>query len=263
MQVAEFLFTGSTVSATSGAVISRRILASLRQRGMVMSSSPLRGGPRGGATTLVFYLTSAGERFARGLSAGVGRPRLTTNGSVLVPHSLATADVLLAFQRSAKRNVDHDLVSWECDWEVAQPLGPASVVPDAYLLYRVGGRRLHAFVEVDMGSERNRAFAGKLRRYLELHRAGTWRSAFPVWPYVLTIAMTAARAAQLARMAELVGIGHSGTFRGGADAFHFAALADVVADGPLAPVWLTPRDAEPVSLLRPTADLSSRVASAP
>lgn len=62
-------------------------------------------------------------------------------------------------------------------------------------------------------------------------------------------------------MAELVGIDHSGTWRGGAGAFHFAALTDVVADaGRLAPVWLTLRDAAPVSLLRATAEPSSRVA---
>jgi Replication-relaxation len=259
--VAEFLFAGSTVSPGSRAVMTRRILGSLRLRKLITISPPNIGGSRRGATPPVYYLTEAGDHFARAAVAGATRRRLKSSGALLAPHSLATADVVLAFQRSAKRNVDHDLVSWESDWEVAQPLGPAAVVPDAYVLYRVGERRLHAFVEVDLGSEHNRTFAGKLRRYLELQRGGTWHRSFPVWPYVLIVATSPARAAQLRRIAELVSIDHSGTWRGGAGAFHFAALVDLLADaGPLAPIWRTVHELESVSLLRSPTDLASPVA---
>ena len=51
------------------------------------------------------------------------------------------------------------------------------------------------FIEVDTGSEHSRVIVAKVRRYLELERAGTWRGSLPVWPYVLFVTTTGVRAA--------------------------------------------------------------------
>lgn len=246
-RLAELLFGGSSITQRSRAVLTQRVLASLMRRGLVARS---RGGieaVRRAQGSPVYYLTENGDRVARGPGDGLRR-RLNSSGALLAPHALATADVLLAFQRAAFTDADHDLISWECDWEVALSLPGSPLVPDAYLLYRVGAGRLHAFIEIDLGTEHNRAISHKLRRYLALERAGTWRSWLPVWPYVLIVASTSTRAAQLRRLGELAGVDPAGTWRPGAHAFHFSVLADVISS-PLGQVWRTVGKPEAISLL--------------
>lgn len=242
----EFLFGRPPVVDGSALVMTRRLLRALARRKLVAKSVRTAAG-RGGGVAPFYYLTPTGDRLAATLS-GLRRPRLRSEGVLMAAHALALAGVILAFAREARRHAGHDLVTWECEWETPQPLARAGVVPDAYLLYRMGERRLHAFVEVDTGSEHNRVIVDKIRRYLELERAGTWRTVLPVWPYVLFVATTRARAANIRRLAELACIHPAGTWRPGADAFHIAALEDACGDA-FAPVWRTVATTEPTSLL--------------
>lgn len=104
----------------------------------------------------------------------------------------------LALRQAAAGDPDRELQVWEPDWQIRLHLGEgAAIVPDARFVYRRGRNRLHAFVEVDLGTEGTRFFSRKIPRYLALRRHGGWRSFIPVWPLVLTVTPTDARAQSL------------------------------------------------------------------
>lgn len=256
-QLAEFVFDGSGVSSRSQLVMTWRLIAALRRQGLVAITLRMIGGPGAGSDRPAYYLTATGQRLARSVSPGARRARLKSPGTVLVRHALATADVLLAFRRSARSQADHELVAWECDWQAAMALGSSLVVPDAYLLYRVAEQRLHAFVEIDLGTEHTRFVAEKMRQYLELQRAGSWRARFPVWPLVLIVAETDARVVQLRRVSEAVVSREGGGLGSAASSFRFARLAEVTDErGPLQRIWQVIGGVEPVPLAPPPAHVS-------
>jgi hypothetical protein len=237
-QIAEFVLSGSRYSTRSREEINWRVLGSLKARALVACTPRMVGGPGGGAARLVYYLTPAGYRLARLLCAGIPVHRAKSPGTFLIRHALMTAEIALAFGRASASHEGHELVAWECDWQAALPLGASAVVPDGYLVYAVNTRRLHAFVEVDLGTEHTAFFARKIRRYLDLYR-GNWRSRLPVWPAVLVVAEGEARATQLRRVTETV-IGSQPDQRRLRDAvpFAFAGVGDVLGPwGPLGEVW--------------------------
>lgn len=237
VQVEGFLFDGSTVRPHSREVLSRRILASLRRRGLVAATARAVGGIGGGSVRSAYFLTEAGRSAVVEVAAGSVPP--CPRGGRLVEHALATADVALSFRRSADARTGHELSTWECDWEVARTLGPSLVRPDARLAYLTETWELDAFVEIDRGTERPAAFAAKVAAYLALYRSGAWRERLAVWPLILTVTPTVVRAAALRRTVELVLSGSAdGAALGCALEFRFASLAHVLeAEGPLGEIW--------------------------
>jgi Replication-relaxation len=249
VQVTELVFSGSGLTARSQEEMTRRLLSSLKRRGLVATMPRSVGGPLAGEVRPVYYLTAEGLATARSLWPGPSPRKLRSSGTFLARHAIATAQVVLAFRRAALANPAHELVGWECDWQAALPLGSRLVEPDAYLLYRVGERRLHAFLEIDMATEHTRLIAMKVRRYLDVHRGGSWRVRFTVWPLVLVIAETESRVTQLRRVTEAVAAMAGGEWDSGAS-FRFATLAAVTgAQGPLGAIWQPLGSAERAALI--------------
>jgi len=140
-------------------------------------------------------------------------------------------------------------VRWECDREAAIPLGRSLLVPDGYLVYRVGPRHLHAFLEIDRGTEHVRAIEEMLGRYQDLYRGGAWRDRHPIWPFTLVVAETAVRAAQLRAIAAVAFGSSAPRWSGLASSFHFGTLSDVTGpNGPLGPIWGRIAGSAPVAL---------------
>ncbi len=107
-------------------------------------------------------------------------------------------EIELALLRSARTRIGEELELWEADWQIAMRTGRrAAVVPDAHFVYRAAPGRLHAFVEVDLGTEGTRFFARKIAHYVELFESGGWREFVPHLPWVLTVTPSEARAASL------------------------------------------------------------------
>ena len=74
--------------------------------------------------------------------------------------------------------------------------------------------------------------------YLEAYRAGRWRERLTVWPLVLTVTPTLARATALRRVTEDVLERDRDRQRLAAVEFDFAALGDLQApEGPLGAIW--------------------------
>lgn len=257
-QIADLVFETSAASARSRVVMAGRLLAASRRRGLVAATPRLSGGLGGGSSRPTYYLTPRGYRLAHDLNPALPVKRLKSPGRYLIHHALITAEVALAFRRAALRHDDHEVVAWECEWQAVLGTGNFVVVPDGYLVYRVGAQRLHAWIEVDLGTEHSAFFARKISRYLDLHRSGAWRARLRVWPLVLVVTETEPRAAQLRRITEAV-LASQLDRRYIVDAapFAFASLADVVsATGPFGVIWHHAGAPSRTSLLPPERLLS-------
>jgi hypothetical protein len=236
-QIEEFVLGESTLTTHAREVGTWRILRRLRQRGLVTTNALLAGDPEGMPTRIAYFLTASGRRVLGALEPGLPQRRPRVEGTFLLAHALMVADIALAFLRHARAHPDGDQLTWECDWQVAETLGRQPVAPDARLVYETAGRRIHAFVEADRGSERSRFFARKIERYLDLYRNASWRERLPVWPLILTVTRTERRASELSRASEAIFSGRAEASRI-SSAFRFASRDALGRDrGPFGDIW--------------------------
>src|SRR2546427_1977937 len=260
--IEEFLFGESSLTPLSRQVISRRVLNRLKRKGLILET-PRLVGPVGGTARLVYFLTAKGYNVARSLNPGLPSRQPNLRGTSLMGHGLMCAEVALAFRRAARSNPGHELLDWECDWQAAERLGARLVVPDAHLVYATEDRTLDAFVEVDLATEGSRVFAWKVRRYLDLHRSGSWIKHVRVWPRILTIAPTQARARILRRVTETVL--EAQLFRNRltrSTAFGFTTLDELLGShGPLGEIWSVVGESGLHPLFRAAAEASTSEAS--
>jgi hypothetical protein len=236
-QIEELVLGESRLTAHSREVGTWRILRRLRERQLITTNAALAGDPEGMPTRIAYFLTARGRRILSALEPGLppGRPRV--EGTFLLAHALMVAEIALCFLRQARAHRDSDVLTWECDWQVAESLRPKPVAPDARLVYETAQRRIHAFVEADRGSERSRFFGRKVERYLDLYREGSWRARLPVWPLILTVTRTERRASELCRATDAIFSGRAEASRI-SRAFRFASLDALRGGtGPFGEIW--------------------------
>ncbi|TMC48909.1 MAG: hypothetical protein E6J20_18320 [Chloroflexi bacterium] len=200
-QLEELLFDASPEPLGAARVMTRRVLKRLQNEHLLAAHPRIVGGAAGGSGRTVYSPSAAGLKVVRSLCPGLPRRESGSRRPFLLQHSLATAEVALAFQRSA-REMGYRLVEWDFDWGAGEPIGGGVVVPDARLVYANAEYEVEAFVEIDLGTERMGFFAAKLRRYLELYRAGTWRLGHVSWPLVAIVVPDERRALVVARLAQ-------------------------------------------------------------
>ena len=237
-QIKAFLFEGSALKPHSMEIQAGRILERLKAAGLVASTQRLVGGPRGGSAGLVYFLTPEGQKVADALT-GSPKRRAPHSGSFLMRHGQMTAEVALAFRRSARLHSAHELVEWECDWAAAERVGSSYVVPDARMAYETRKWVLSAFIEVDLATEGTRFFAGKIDRYLRLYLDRAWRQHLEVWPVILTVTPSHERASTLkAATAPLLDRPYYGLRLSGIFECWFTSLAALLGPhGPLGTIW--------------------------
>jgi hypothetical protein len=144
--------------------------------------------------------------------------------------------VILAFHRTA-HEYGHE-VAWQTDWQIALKLGAGMIVPDAHLVYATAESELEAIVEVDLGTEGSRFFAGKIARYLGLWRSRSWHGVFTDWPVVLIITPSKQRAGLLKQATETTILRQPDRAQvASRTEFAFAALPELLKHGPLAELW--------------------------
>ncbi|MFI8537500.1 replication-relaxation family protein [Streptomyces aquilus] len=239
----------------------RRRLLKLREEGLVDRVTLPQAG-----RTRAWFVTQYGAEVAGGFAELRGwRPsRLGADRTAVrlrAGHVLTVTETALAFVQDARRRGD---VCRPLDWipEVYHPLGSGeAVIPDALLYYRRTGAgeqdwsMLRAFVEVDratMGPER---LAAKLRAYERLYRyvpmpvgrprggaiqeaQEEWRRRYPLFPRLLFVLDGTGSAGVENRLSAL----RAAARLAGADFIRqvpilAAPLADLLRDGPSAPVW--------------------------
>jgi len=156
-------------------------------------------------------------------------------GLLFVDHRLAVNEVRIACAGGARR-CGYTMEGWRYELPIREDVDdpdekapPLVLRPDAYVTLRVSQRRLHLFLEVDMGTESHGRFAAKIRRYLAYKESHMFRTRFGGRSFrVLTVAPTLTRARALRDVAE---------GQGGERMFWFASLTDVTAERITEPVW--------------------------
>lgn len=156
-------------------------------------------------------------------------------GLLFVEHRLAVNDVHIAFAVGARLRGYH-LEEWRYEVPIREDIDdpdelgpPLRLRPDAYFRMLVGMRRMHFFLEVDMGTESHIRFAGKIRRYLAYKESRLFRVRFGGRSFrVLTVATTVTRVRALKRVTEA---------QGGERVFWFAILSQVAPRTITAQTW--------------------------
>jgi hypothetical protein len=220
-------------------VATQRLIDRLRRRGLIAATPRLVGGPGGGSARVVYSLTDAGYRMAHALDPSRPARRPPPRTTLFIEHALMTADVALAFLRSARAHSEQHVTDWEPDWAAAERLGSLALVPDGHVTYATREWQISAFVEVDLATERPRRFGEKIAKYLAAYRSGTWRKGMSAWPLLLTITPNAGRATELRRCTEeLLERERQAGRTANAAEFDFTPLAELQgANGPLGGIW--------------------------
>jgi hypothetical protein len=145
-------------------------------------------------------------------------------GLPFVEHRLAVNDVRIAFTTSQELAVEgwwYELPIKEDIYDPAAKAFPLSLRPDAYIRCLSGSRRLHFFLEVDLGTETYLRFAQKVLRYIAYKRSGWFRQRWGGRSFrVLTVGTTGVRTRGLRKITEK---------HGGEKMFWFATLEDILA----------------------------------
>lgn len=197
----------------------------------------------------------------RGVDRGQVRWRKYHNlvGLPYLHHRLATNDLRIALTVGSPR-LGASLAHWyyeppirEAIEDPVAPIEQLSFRPDAYLRLRFeDGRTIHAFVEIDMATESNLRFAGKVRRYVAYKDSRLFRSRVGGRSFrVLITVPSTARLTSLKRVVEKYG---------GERMFWLARQADVEPDKVGAATWRLGGSDERVSLMGTLSDRNLRQA---
>ncbi len=243
-QLERFLFPGEALRPASRRVAAFRVLGTLRERGL-LQPVVLPGAAATGGTTRAYALTAAGQRVYAADDDAYPR-RLRRPTTVLLDHSVALADICLAFRDRAVEAGDIDL-SWQTDWDIVAELGRTPVIPDAFVTLARFGWELHGFIEADRATEREHAFANKVRRYVDLYRAARWQGVLGYWPVILTITTSERRAKFLSRLAFRVSSAEGG--RPISHSFRSTSFEELARRGPYEDIWYMGEASERTQLL--------------
>lgn len=203
------LFFGDLASEAGAARICRRTLARLVDLGLLARLEHRRvGGARAGSAGHVYTLTAKGRRTHAHFE---GRD-ITTNRGVYEPsvafvaHTLAISDLYVALVM-AERSGRLELITFESEpacWRVYTNAlaAPITLKPDAHVRVAAGDYEYASFVEIDCGTVGRAALERKLAAYLGYYRSGREQATNGVFPRVVWVAHTPARASYLTRLIE-------------------------------------------------------------
>ena len=234
----------------------RRTLAAVRRRGLADRVFTAR-------RSTVWFATDAGAEIVRRSDPGRERPRAAMTPelarSALQAHTLAVNDVGISFVATAReRGDDCGPLDWshEVGHRIAES-GRSFVVADAVLRYvlREQGREtmMYRFLELERATRSPLDLAEKLHGYVRLssyepprtqgspRRGPVWRERYPAFPPVLVVFCGQSRARLERRLATSLALCTGDPRLKAKDlAVSFALLEDLVALGPLAPVFYRP-----------------------
>lgn len=233
-QLEALLLVDEPLARASRRVMTHRVVAELRQRGLL--DELLAAGSPSRVPWRAYALTAAGEEAYARRDGTYPAQRSRRPASVLrLAHAMMLADIALALWQAAIVAGDIDLL-WESDWQLAARIGSRAPLPDAFVTIDRGGWRTQAFIEADRSTEWVTAFSRKVRAYVDLYRADLWRPLLGAWPLVLTVTTSDRHARTLAetalRVAQQEGGGRI------AHAFRFTSVDDLRRGDPYGAIWL-------------------------
>jgi hypothetical protein len=189
----------STVPTDPQARAARRCLARLERERIIQRLARRMGGVRGGSTSIVYALGSAGRR--RLTAEGFEPRRLSEVGERYVAHALAVTELVVRLSE-ADRDGAMEVIEVQgepgCWRGFLAGIGTRLMLkPDLFLRIGVGALEDRWFVEVDLGSESAAAIARKAARYVHYLAEGSEQARHGVFPRVVFTAPNPQRLAQL------------------------------------------------------------------
>lgn len=161
------------------------------------------GGLRAGSAGYVYGLGGAGHRL---LHPDAPRRRLHEVRDGFLAHTLALADVYVLLRQAEQRG-QLELLTVEAEPHCWRRLDSGDwLKPDLHVVIGMGEEALHSFVELDLATEHSPALLRKLRQYETAYRSGAVEAAAGVFPRVVWLVPTEARAAQVRRLIRSPGL---------------------------------------------------------
>lgn len=201
-QVQRLLFTDAT-NPSAGLRAASRTLKKLSELGLVSSLSRRIGGVRAGSSSLIWYLTHAGERLLR-LSSNETHPirRFFEPSPHYLAHSLAVAESaiqLIEICREHEPEIASLQLEPEC-WRAYTNVGVSlSLKPDLYVSVVTKEYEDHYFLEIDLDTESPAKVIEKCRRYHDYYRSGLEQEESGMFPLTVWIVPDVTRKEKLIR----------------------------------------------------------------
>jgi DNA-binding Lrp family transcriptional regulator len=161
------------------------------------------GGMRGGSGQFVYSLGRKGFYIG---NSGRYNPARSVNY-----HALAIADVYLVLLK-CEREGGLRIVGCSTEPDCHVTVGGCELKPDLYVELEREGKRLKAFLEIDLATEGQKQIKEKLSRYWQAYNQAN-TEAWPVFPMVLWIAVDVYRAKELQWLIEQGPTGAAAIFK--------------------------------------------------
>ncbi len=195
-QVQRLYFT-DMVSEVAGQRTARRILRKLHDLGLIASLTRRVGGVRAGSSSLIWYLTEAGERLLRlGDDGPHARKRYLEPSMLFLAHNIAVAECYVRLTEICDgEKLKLCSVELESDcWRAYNSKGKQTTLrPDFFAVTNQDKYEDRWFFEVDLNTEAAATVVKKCRRYHEYYRSGLEQQQHGVFPLTVWIVPDAAR----------------------------------------------------------------------
>lgn len=201
-QIQRLLFTDAA-NTSAGLRAASRNLKKLNGFGLVSSLSRRIGGVRAGSSSLIWYLTHAGERLLRLYNNGMHPIRRFFEPSPhYLAHSLAVAETsiqLIEICREHEPQITAIQLEPEC-WRTYSSAGVSlSLKPDLYVAATTEEYEDRYFIEVDLDTESPAKIIEKCQKYHAYYRSGLEQEESGMFPLTVWIVPGIARKEKLIR----------------------------------------------------------------
>ena len=194
------LFFHEITTTNGSARVCRRSLARLTDTGLIRRLDRRVGGVGGGGSGNAYAVTAAGRRLmAYWGGSGLGSDRgVHEPGAGFVEHTLAIAELYVTLIE-ADRDRQLELLAFDAEptcWRTYTTPFAATVIvkPDALVRVAAGEYEHVSFVEIDRATQGRGALLRKINTYVAYYKTGREQTATGVFPQVIWITTTAARA---------------------------------------------------------------------
>lgn len=183
--------------------VARRTLQRLNATRLLVRLDRRVGGVRAGSSGFVYAIGPVGERI---LGSEMPRRRLREPSERFLAHTLAIGELWVQI-KAATAGAESQILDYQCEpscWRTfTDGVSRAVLRPDFYAVLGVGELELRWFVEIDMATEHIPAVLRKCELYLSYYRSAQEQQRHGVFPRVLWLTTTEARADQIAQALAL------------------------------------------------------------
>lgn len=202
-QIQRLLFTGSA-NSSAGLRAASRSLRKLKSLGLVDSLSRRIGGVRAGSSSLVWYLTHAGERLLRLRSSQAFPVRRHFEPSpYFLAHTLAVAETAIQLVEICRAGHGLKLAALQLEpecWRAYSSIGVSlSLKPDLYAAVVSEEYEDRYFFEIDLDTESPAKVIEKCQKYHAYYRSGLEQKEHGMFPLTVWTVPSAARKEKLIR----------------------------------------------------------------